>query len=148
MEAIYKMFLQSIIISGFVFIMMMVIEYINVQSKGLWQKHLTGNKFKDFDQEQEQEQEHGSQKKGVAIIDFSQSLNVNVLVSKRFGKNVQMVNLYFIPVIVPEDTPVQVLEILAKHMKWIEDELKNKSGGFNLFTISKGILKTRIKKAE
>lgn len=144
MEAIYKMFLQSIMISGFVFIMMMVIEYINVQSKGLWQKHLTGNKFKDFDREQE----YGSQKKGVAIIDFLQSLNVNVLVSKQFGKNVQMVNLYFIPVIVPEDTPAQVLEILAKHMKLIEDELKNKSGGFNLFTISKGILKTRIKKAE
>jgi len=48
MEAIYKMFLQSIMISGFVFIMMMVIEYINVQSKGLWQKHLTGNKWKQY----------------------------------------------------------------------------------------------------
>jgi len=35
-------------ISGFVFIMMMVIEYINVQSKGLWQKHLTGNKWKQY----------------------------------------------------------------------------------------------------
>jgi len=48
MEAIYKMFLQSIMISGFVFIMMMVIEYINVQSKGLWQKHLIGNKWKQY----------------------------------------------------------------------------------------------------
>jgi hypothetical protein len=48
MEAIYKMFLQSIIITGFVFIMMLVIEYINVQSKGLWQKHLTGNKWKQY----------------------------------------------------------------------------------------------------
>ncbi len=46
MEVIYKMFLQSIMISGFVFIMMLVIEYINVQSKGVWQKHLTGNKWK------------------------------------------------------------------------------------------------------
>ena len=42
------MFLQSIMITGFVFIMMMVIEYINVQSKGLWQKHLTGNKWKQY----------------------------------------------------------------------------------------------------
>jgi len=48
MGDIYKMFLQSIMITGFVFIMMMVIEYINVQSKGLWQKHLTGNKWKQY----------------------------------------------------------------------------------------------------
>jgi len=48
MEVIYKMFLQSIMITGFVFIMMLVIEYINVQSKGLWQKHLTGNKWKQY----------------------------------------------------------------------------------------------------
>jgi len=48
MEAIYKMFLQSIMITGFVFIMMLVIEYINVQSKGLWQKHLTGKKWKQY----------------------------------------------------------------------------------------------------
>jgi hypothetical protein len=44
MEEVYKMFLKSIMISGFVFIMMVMIEYINVQSKGVWEKHLTGNK--------------------------------------------------------------------------------------------------------
>jgi hypothetical protein len=48
MDAVFKMFLQSIMITGFVFIMMLVIEYINVQSKGLWQKHLTGNKWKQY----------------------------------------------------------------------------------------------------
>jgi hypothetical protein len=48
MEAIYKMFLKSIMISGFVFIMMLVIEYINVQSNGIWQKYLTGNKWKQY----------------------------------------------------------------------------------------------------
>ena len=48
MEAIYKLFLESIMISGFVFIMMLVIEYINVQSKGLWQKHLTKNKWRQY----------------------------------------------------------------------------------------------------
>jgi len=47
-EAIYKMFLKSIMISGFVFIMMLVIEYINVQSRGIWQKHLTENKWKQY----------------------------------------------------------------------------------------------------
>jgi len=35
-------------ISGFVFITMVMIEYINVQSKGVWQKHLTGNKWKIY----------------------------------------------------------------------------------------------------
>jgi len=48
MEEIYKLFLQSVMISGFVFIMMMLIEYINVQTKGVWQKHLTGNKWKQY----------------------------------------------------------------------------------------------------
>jgi len=48
LEAIYKLFLESIMISGFVFIMMLVIEYINVQSKGLWQKHLTKNKWRQY----------------------------------------------------------------------------------------------------
>lgn len=48
MEEIYRLFLKSIMISGFVFIMMVLIEYINVQSKGLWQKHLTGSKWKQY----------------------------------------------------------------------------------------------------
>jgi hypothetical protein len=48
MEEVYKMFLKSIMISGFVFIMMVMIEYINVQSKGVWQKHLTENKWKQY----------------------------------------------------------------------------------------------------
>ena len=48
MEAIYQLFLKSVMISGFVFIMMLVIEYINVQSKGIWQKHLTANKWKQY----------------------------------------------------------------------------------------------------
>lgn len=48
MEEIYKMFLKSIMITGFVFIMMLVIEYINVQTKGLWQKNLTQNKWRQY----------------------------------------------------------------------------------------------------
>jgi len=35
-------------ITGFVFVMMLVIEYINVQSKGLWQKSLTKNKWRQY----------------------------------------------------------------------------------------------------
>lgn len=48
MEEIYKLFTKSIMISGFVFIMMVVIEYINVQTKGVWQKHFTGNKWRQY----------------------------------------------------------------------------------------------------
>ena len=48
METIYKIFLHSIMITGFVFVMMLVIEYINVQSKGLWQKSLTRNKWRQY----------------------------------------------------------------------------------------------------
>ena len=32
---------QAIMITGFVFVMMLVIEYINVQTKGLWRTHLS-----------------------------------------------------------------------------------------------------------
>ena len=48
METIYKVLLHAIMITGFVFVMMLVIEYINVQSKGLWQKHLTKNKWNQY----------------------------------------------------------------------------------------------------
>lgn len=48
MEIVYKLFLKSVMISGFVFIMMIMIEYINVQTKGVWQKHLSGNKWKQY----------------------------------------------------------------------------------------------------
>lgn len=48
METIYKIGLHAIMITGFVFVMMLVIEYINVQSKGLWQKNLTKNKWSQY----------------------------------------------------------------------------------------------------
>ena len=48
MEIIFKIFLHAIMITGFVFIMMLVIEYINVQSKGLWQKNLKENKWQQY----------------------------------------------------------------------------------------------------
>lgn len=48
METAFNIFLHSFMITGFVFIMMLVIEYINVQSKGLWQKYLTGSKWQTY----------------------------------------------------------------------------------------------------
>lgn len=48
METIFKIFLHTIMITGFVFIMMLVIEYINVLSKGLWQHSFSRNKWKQY----------------------------------------------------------------------------------------------------
>jgi predicted Fe-Mo cluster-binding NifX family protein len=90
-------------------------------------------------------QGHGLQEKGRAIIDLLRSLNISVVVSKQFGKNIQMVNSHFIPVIVSEDIPEKALTILARHMKWIEDELYNSPHEFKLFIIKNGVLKKAIK---
>ena len=100
------------------------------------------NPFKNLDEELPE----GSTRKGQAIIDLLKSSNVNVLVSIKFGKNIQMVNSSFIPVIVSSETPDEVITTLKKHIKWIEDELKNKPAEFKLFTVKNGILKTPIKK--
>ncbi len=100
------------------------------------------NIFKNLDEKQE----HGLRKKGKAIIDSLQNLDVKVLVSKKFGKNIKMVNRYFIPVIVYTETAEEVSLILKKHIKWIEDEIANNPEEHKLFTIKNGILKTTIRK--
>jgi hypothetical protein len=48
MGVVYKIFLHAFMISGFVFIMMLLIEYINVQSKGLWQRNLKRNNWSQY----------------------------------------------------------------------------------------------------
>jgi len=102
------------------------------------------NPHKSFDESQK----HGVRKKGLAIVDLLKKSNVNVLVSKRFGKNIQVVNSYFVPVIIKEDTPDDVSEILLKHKMWLYDELKSNAEEYKLFTIDKGIMKTKIKREE
>ncbi len=100
------------------------------------------NHFKKLDEDQ-----NGSVRKGAAIVDFLKSKDIKVLVSIKFGQNVQMVNRNFIPVIVFRETPDDVVLQLRKHIKWIEDELRNKPGEFKLFTIRNGIMKTSLKKS-
>ena len=39
---------QAVMITGFVFVMMLVIEYINVQTNGMWQKKLSGSRWKQY----------------------------------------------------------------------------------------------------
>lgn len=100
------------------------------------------NRFKDLDDDHV----NGSGRKGKAILAFLKNLDINVLVSIKFGKNIQMVNTSFIPVIVSSETPEEVKLAVKKHIRWIEDELINRPEEFKLFTIKNGILKTAIKK--
>jgi predicted Fe-Mo cluster-binding NifX family protein len=99
------------------------------------------NRFKDLDDDHV----NGSERKGKEIIAFLKNLDINVLVSIKFGKNIQMVNTSFIPVIVSSETPEEVKLAVKKHIKWLEDELINRPEEFKLFTIKNGILKTEIK---
>lgn len=101
------------------------------------------NTFKNFDESQA----HGSQKKGQAIISFLKEKDVDVLVSKQFGRNINMVNKHFVPVVIHEDTPEDVLEILEKHKKWIKDELKSRATDHMVFYIKNGILKLKVKES-
>ncbi len=48
MEVFFSLFLKSVMISGFVFIMMVLIEYVNVQTNGMWKRFLTGSKWKQY----------------------------------------------------------------------------------------------------
>jgi len=48
MEPIYKIFSSTLMITGFIFVMMLIIEYVNVQSRGIWQKSFTGNKWRQY----------------------------------------------------------------------------------------------------
>lgn len=94
----------------------------------------------------DEEIEHGSVRKGHSIIEFLKDKDVNVLVSTQFGKNIKLVNRWFIPVKVPLKKPEEVISILTKHMRWLEDEWENKPSEFKLFTISSGVLKTVVNK--
>jgi len=100
------------------------------------------NRYKNLDEEIE----HGSIRKGRAIMDLLSGIGVNVLISRQFGKNIQIVNRLFIPVIVYSEEPTEVLNTLVKHIKWIEDELKNNSKAYRLFTVKKGIIKKSVPK--
>jgi predicted Fe-Mo cluster-binding NifX family protein len=100
------------------------------------------NKFKLLDEEVE----HGSKMKGDAIIKFLKERNVNVLVSRQFGKNIKRVNNHFIPVKISVDRPDEILDILNKNLHWIEDELDNDANEYKLFIIKSGILKIPVKK--
>lgn len=48
MKILIEVLRHAILITGFVFVMMLIIEYINVQTKGLWQNNLAESKWKQY----------------------------------------------------------------------------------------------------
>ena len=46
--ALFKIFNHTLMITGFVFVMMLVIEYINIQTKGEWQQKLIRFKWGQY----------------------------------------------------------------------------------------------------
>ncbi len=96
------------------------------------------NNFKFIDDDSE------SVQKANAIIKFLKEKDVNVLVSKQFCKNIILLNEYFIPVIISHEQQDEIVNIINKHLHWIQDEWENNSSGFKLFTIRSGIMKTSI----
>jgi predicted Fe-Mo cluster-binding NifX family protein len=98
------------------------------------------NEFKTIDENCE----HGSTAKGNAIIKFLKEKDVNVLVSKQFCRNINLLNEHFIPVIIPLDRKDEIIDRLSRHLHWIKDEWENNASGFSVFTIRSGILKTSV----
>jgi len=70
--------------------------------------------------------------------------DVKVIVSKQFGKNIKLVNEYFIPIKIFSDKPGDAILAINNHIHWIEDELHNFSSEYKLFIIKSGILKIPI----
>ena len=47
-ETVLPILIKSLMITGFVFIMMLVIEYVNVQTNGIWHNKISGNIWKQY----------------------------------------------------------------------------------------------------
>lgn len=100
------------------------------------------NVFKHFDEEQE----HGSKKKAEAIMGFLKSMDVDVLVSKQFGKNIKRINKHFIPILVNHQNIEEIFPLLNEYHKTIHSELMEKTPGFNFFSLKSDNLKALLKK--
>jgi len=100
------------------------------------------NKFKLFDIEAE----NGLRNKGKAIIRFLKEKEINIIVSMRFCKNIEIVKEHFIPIKITLEKYEEVINSIIKYLHWIKDEWENNSSEFKLFVIKSGILKIAIDK--
>ena len=93
------------------------------------------NPFKTYDESQ------GAHRKGEAISAFLLAHKVQVLVSKRFGKNVQVVHRHFIPVMIDESTKEACFSTLEQYMSTITQALSDAADTYAVFAIREGELK-------
>ncbi len=90
---------------------------------------------------------HGVKNKAEVIAEDLAQKDIQVVVSRQFGKNISRINHFFIPVIVQQDDPQSASEVLFKHLHWLEDAWNHKKeDGYKLFLIEQGILKVPVKK--
>jgi predicted Fe-Mo cluster-binding NifX family protein len=94
------------------------------------------NQFKTYDEKHG----HGSISKGKAIARFLKDHGVHVLVSKQFGKNIQIVNRYFVPVLVSGDKPQEVIPVLQAHINIIRAEWKKNTETYQHLNLKKSVL--------
>ncbi len=99
------------------------------------------NTKKDMDESHQ----HGLKKKGNSISRLLKEKGVNVLVTKQFGKNLDIVSMHFIPVLVSSERPDEAFEIIKKNLFWLRDEWKRDTERYNLFSMKSGLMKTAVK---
>lgn len=85
-----------------------------------------------------------SEAKRKQITELLQQHEVNALVSRQFGENIRKVNAFFVPVLVETSSPAQLIPVLKKQMRWIEEEWQQNAGKYKLFKLQKGTIKTPI----
>lgn len=100
------------------------------------------NQSKDLDESNV----HGSKLKGDSIISFLKKNEVNMLVSKQFGKNMKMVNKHFIPVIIASNTLSEACKVLVKNLARLEEDLQKELDCYQLFDLRSGSLKASNRK--
>jgi predicted Fe-Mo cluster-binding NifX family protein len=89
------------------------------------------NPFKNADEERE----HGVKEKGKGISNFLKSLGTQVIVSKQFGKNFKIVSKYFIPVVVVNSNPEEIIPLLNNYIDWFFEELNGKTENYKLLNL-------------
>jgi predicted Fe-Mo cluster-binding NifX family protein len=83
----------------------------------------------------DEKHEHGSETKAALIIEQLVKLNVNVIVSNQFGKNIRIVNSHFIPVVIRVEKPNQIIPIFELNMQQFIDEFNHKEKVFKVFSV-------------
>lgn len=82
--------------------------------------------------------------KGQAIVDLLNQRKINLLVSGSFGENIRLMTPHFIPVIIHAENIDAALLAIERQMHWIVEELKQDHTHFKVFTIGKGIIKSKV----